>query len=91
MDDVEWAVRTMNRRRDRRTFICDTSRREGTFVDQLPVFLYVHIAAPTIWVGGATMLQFMAIRARTRGIEGLLAFGSDWGRGLRPVPTLDAA
>ena len=41
------------------------------------VFLYVHIAAATIWVGGATMLQFMAMRARTRGIEGLVAFGSD--------------
>lgn len=55
------------------------------------LFLYVHIAGATIWVGGATMLQFMALRARTRGIDGLVAFGSDvaWiGKRLLGPPSL---
>jgi uncharacterized membrane protein len=39
--------------------------------------LFAHVVAAVVWVGGATMLQFVALRARTRGPEGLLAYGSD--------------
>jgi uncharacterized membrane protein len=39
--------------------------------------LFAHVVAAILWVGGATMLQFVALRARTRGIDGLLAYGSD--------------
>jgi uncharacterized membrane protein len=39
--------------------------------------LFAHVVAAIVWVGGATMLQFVALRARTRGIDGLLAYGSD--------------
>ena len=40
-------------------------------------FLYLHIAGATIWVGGASILQLLAIRARTRGIDGLVVFAAD--------------
>jgi uncharacterized membrane protein len=43
------------------------------------LFLYLHIAGATVWVGGATMLQFMAMRARTRGLDGLVVFAADVG------------
>jgi uncharacterized membrane protein len=39
--------------------------------------LFAHVVAAIVWVGGATMLQFVAARAKTRGFEGLLAYGSD--------------
>jgi hypothetical protein len=41
------------------------------------VFLYLHVAGATIWVGGAATLQLLAIRARTRGLDGLLTFAAD--------------
>ena len=39
--------------------------------------LFAHVVCAIVWVGGATMLQFVSLRARTRGPEGMLAFGSD--------------
>jgi uncharacterized membrane protein len=39
--------------------------------------LYAHVVAAVVWVGGGTMLHLVAYRARTRGAEGLLAFGAD--------------
>ncbi|HZT92133.1 MAG TPA: DUF2269 family protein [Gaiellaceae bacterium] len=45
-----------------------------TFYDGM---LFVHVAAAMIWLGGATMLQFVALRARTRGPEGMKAFARD--------------
>jgi hypothetical protein len=52
---------------------------------------YLHIAGATMWVGGAAMLQFMAMRPRSRGLEGIVAFGSDvtWlgNRVLAPRPS----
>src|SRR5689334_7887064 len=39
--------------------------------------LFAHVVCAIVWVGGGTMLQFVALRARTRGPEGLLAYGSD--------------
>jgi len=39
--------------------------------------LFAHVVAAIVWVGGATMLQFVAARAKTRGPQGMLAYGSD--------------
>ena len=39
--------------------------------------LFAHVVAAIVWVGGATMLQFVAARARTWGAEGMLDYGSD--------------
>jgi uncharacterized membrane protein len=39
--------------------------------------LFAHVVAAIVWVGGGTMLQFVALRAKTRGAEGMLAYGSD--------------
>ena len=39
--------------------------------------LFAHVVCAIVWVGGATMLQFVSLRAKTRGPEGMLAFGSD--------------
>jgi len=39
--------------------------------------LYAHVVAAIVWVGGGTMLQFVALRARTRGPVGMQAFGAD--------------
>jgi uncharacterized membrane protein len=39
--------------------------------------LYAHVVAAIVWVGGATMLQFVALRAWSRGAEGIAAYGQD--------------
>jgi hypothetical protein len=56
------------------------ARRRGGRIARMTLYegmLYVHVAAAMIWIGGATMLQFVALRARTRGPRGMEEFGSD--------------
>jgi uncharacterized membrane protein len=46
-------------------------------VTSYQLFLYVHLCGAILWVGGASTMQLFALRARTRGPQGLAAYGDD--------------
>jgi hypothetical protein len=46
-------------------------------VTRYQLLLYLHLAAAVVWVGGVTMMQLFAHRARRRGPAALAAFGED--------------
>src|SRR3954449_11941363 len=46
-------------------------------VTSYQLFLYVHLCGAILWVGGAATMQLFALRARTRGPQGLAAYGDE--------------